>query len=404
MASLNKCQDAIFQHGYLYHLQAIDFTNAQVPENAGKLALILYIRVEGRFGFRAIKCIWSIVDSGTVRLNGIAKMRKVADPRESSGFVKEPRSQVPKLIWMLSSFIVFVGLFLQATSIYSPDWLITQAISYSYMHKGVRRSHNVAECRFGLHEIRYDGGASIQTWATRVESVKEKGYMAIQVSQQREAGNTINFWGNVCPPACRAAILARIEAYESIYGLNKQLIFYLIISCTLTILGIAWYCFVAESIIVTGALWSIASVVSFFAIYYWSNGTLTTWKIIVRGQQIPMVKLGTNYHMAVSACCLFFFGALLIITSWFFFSWRARVRMERALHQQINETGLGNPVNDLMAFNMYSKMNPMATEEQPLTSQNLNPGQLFKGIGFSKEQQSSAPQAPPSMWSQSPPY
>ncbi|GIX64492.1 multitransmembrane with signal peptide and GMGPP repeat at carboxy-terminus protein, putative [Babesia caballi] len=338
-------------------------------------------------------------------------MRK-ADGTESLrvGATVPSPSRVPNFFWFLAHALCVGGLLLEIGAICSPDWRVSEPIAYSYMHRGSRREHLVGSTRYGLYRIMYDDGGVVQTWVSKVASVKTKGYTAVQYNEQVGKGTYRSFESSYCPAACRDGIIIRIEGYEQLMMCSSFFAAALVVGCTFAALGMVWYLFVDESVLVTGGLWVAAAAILALATHAWTRYSYVVWKTIAWSNQIPFPFEGPNVKKSYIAASLIVGGAGLIALVNSFVSWRHTRQLQKSLQAQLrNKQDAMDPFNDPSSFDMFRQGGPSAPPLAP-PQQGLNPSQLFSGIGFAQNPQGNYqyPSDPnstgPSMWNTNFPY
>ncbi|EDO06265.2 Chromatin-linked Adaptor for MSL Proteins (CLAMP) [Babesia bovis T2Bo] len=296
-------------------------------------------------------------------------------------------THIPSFCWILAMLMTISGIVIHSTIIYTPHWRISKPIAYSYMHLGTRRQHVVGETRYGLQFINFNNGGFIQTWSEKVESVKKKGYTAIQHNEMVGKGTYRSFQGSYCPAACRNAIIVRMEGYEKMLKINNLLSLILILVCVLAALGVGWYILFDADMTVSGGLWVVAAVIGGCSTYSWNFYTNALWKTICSQQQIPFPAVGPNMKLSYVASALFVGGCLVLILSALFFHWRHTRSIQKMLQAHLqNKQNDMDPFRDPMAYNPMKPSAPMEPGTAP-AQQTLNPGQLFSGIGFNQNQQ-----------------
>ncbi|ORM40643.1 uncharacterized protein BXIN_2398 [Babesia sp. Xinjiang] len=332
-------------------------------------------------------------------------MRKVTgNSKNIPGHSASYSSHIPTVFWILANAMCLVALMMQAMTIYTPKWRVAKPIAYSYMHMGTRRQHLVGETSYGLHLIKFNNGGFSQTWQAKVESVKSKGYTAIQYNEQVGKGTYRSLYGSYCPAACRNAILVRMEGYERMMKLNNNLTLVLVVVCTLAGMGIGWYILFDADVMVSSGFWVTAAVLAVGGLYYWKTHTHELWKMICMSQQIPYPALGDNVWYTYAAAALFVGGSALLVLAGFFYNWRHTRRMQRMLNDHLqNQQNNVDPFGDPSSLDMLKQKTPFAPAAEQ-NQQGMNPGQLFSGIGFGQGQQqgyqypSGASPTGPSMW------
>ncbi|KAK1938584.1 hypothetical protein X943_002477 [Babesia divergens] len=330
-------------------------------------------------------------------------MRKVVEDKDPhNGYYGFGSHTAPKFIWAIANAICFASLVLQVFSIYTPDWRISQPITYSYMHLGSRRYHVVGQTRYGLQTIIYDNGASIQPWTARVNSVKSKGYTAIQYNEQVGKGTFRSVDASFCPNACRDAILVRMQGYEQIMMQNNLLLSLLFVGCTLAVMGISWYIFFDDNVLITGGFWVSAGVIVGLSTLYWKHHTHALWKTICSIQQMPFPFTGPNFNYTLLAAALLIGATVLVSVFSLLASWNYHRCLQKSLQSHLrNKQTDFDPYSDMTTHDIFkSAAAPTVVPPQG----GLNPSQLFSGIGFAQDQKanyqhsSDSTASGPSMW------
>ncbi|GBE61629.1 hypothetical protein, conserved [Babesia ovata] len=252
---------------------------------------------------------------------------------------------------------------------------------------GTRRQHIVGTTHFGLLYVSYDEGSLIQPWEQRLESVRAKAITAVQVHDQDGKGTYRSIEASYCPEACKSAILIRLEAYASIIAINRKLVLALVLACVLAVLGIAWYAFIDESVIVTAGLWALAAGLIAGSTHHWSGRMRTVWTTIIFSQQIPFPHDGQNVRYTYMVAAVLACNAVLLSLCGGICAWLHTYRMKRSLQAHLRrQQDATDPFNDPTSFNMFQQGMPSAPPAAPPQA-GLNPGQLFSGIGFNQSQQ-----------------
>ncbi|CDR95153.1 hypothetical protein, conserved [Babesia bigemina] len=298
-----------------------------------------------------------------------------------------PSSRVPTFVWMLLNISCIGALLVEGNAILTPYWRTAETIAYSYMLMGTRRQHIVGTTHFGLLNVSYDEGSLIQPWEQRLESVRAKAFTAFQFHDQDGKGTYRSIEASFCPEACKSAIMIRINAYESMIAVNKKLLLALVLGCVMGVMGIAWYVFFEESVMISAGFWVSAAALMAGTTHYWSGRMRVFWTTVLFSQQVPYPHDGLNVRYTYMVAATLVCNALLLSLSGAICAGLHTYRMKRSLQAHLRKQQEGvDPFNDPTSFNMFQQGVPSAPPAGPPQA-SLNPGQLFSGIGFNQAQQ-----------------
>ncbi|KAK1442715.1 hypothetical protein BgAZ_302330 [Babesia gibsoni] len=321
-----------------------------------------------------------------------------------SGYPDMDNQHAPKFIWFIANSICVLALLLQGYSLYTPEWRIAQPITYNYMHMGIKRQHLVGVTSYGLHGIVYDNGTFLQSWQSKVNNVKNKGYTAIQYNEQIGRGTYRSFDASYCSNACRDAILVRMEGYEQLMHLNKLLSIALVVACILGGMGLGWYVLFGDNASICGGLWMSAAVTAVISLLYWKQRTYALWRTICSSQQMPFPEIGQNVIYSFLTAAMLVGASLVVLLSRLLVTFVHNIQAKRYLKAHMSNMQAGPNSFDAMAFPIPFDPIPPAAPAAAPPQPGLNPSQLFSGIGFASNQNAGYmyPQDPngsrPSMW------